>query len=574
MNNRELAEVFEQIADLLEIKGEKVYRIIAYRRGAEAVRTLGRDVKDVWRDKELESIPGVGKAIASKIDELLQTGKLDFYDKLTKEIPAGLIDVLKVGDVGPKKAARFWKELNITSVAQLEKAAKAGKLGELSGMGERSEKRILDSIQSLKRRKNDRVSIGKAWPVAEALLADLRKMPGVKEAETAGSLRRWSETIGDVDLLAAASDPVPVMDAFTSLPRVGRILGKGDTKASVELVDGTRVQLWVHPPERFGTALQYATGSQAHNVKLRELSLKQGLSLSDQAFKAEDGSEILCKSEPEVYERLGLPWVPPELREDRGEVQAAQESELPQLIELKHIRGELHAHTQWSDGGNTVEEMALEAISRKLKYLVITDHSQSLGIANGLSIERLRQQRKEIDKVQNELEKKIKLFQGAEVEILSDGKLDYPDEVLAELDLVIASLHTSLRQPREKVTMRMMSAVTNPHVDMIAHPSGRLIGKRDPADLDIDLILQEAAKHNVILEINANPERLDLNEIHARRALEFGCMLSVTTDAHKPDHLDFRKYGIGIARRAWATPQSVFNSWTPLKVEKWLSNRG
>jgi DNA polymerase (family 10) len=269
MNNRELAEVFNQIADLLEIKGEKIYRILAYRRGAEAFRTLGRDVNDVWRDKALESIPGVGKAIASKVGELLETGKLEFYEKLTKEIPKGLIDVLKVGDVGPKKAARFWKELDITSIAGLEKAAKAGELSQLSGMGERSQKRILESIQSLKRRKDDRISIGDAWPVAEALLAELRIMPGVEEAETAGSLRRWSETIGDVDLLAAVSDPVPVMDAFTSLPNVGRVLGKGETKASVELVDGMRVQLWAHPPERFGTALQYATGSQAHNVKLR-----------------------------------------------------------------------------------------------------------------------------------------------------------------------------------------------------------------------------------------------------------------------------------------------------------------
>src|SRR3990170_4334861 len=457
MNNSEVAEVFDNIADFLEIKGEQIYRVLAYRRGAEAIRNLGRDIHKIWQDEQLEDIPGVGKAISEKIGELLSSGKLEYYERLQAEIPVGLLQVLKVGDVGPKKAARFWKELGIESV---------------------------------------------------------------------------------------------------------------------ELVDGLRVQLWVHPPERFGTALQYATGSQAHNVKLREMALDQGVSLSEHALTREDGSEILCAEEEQVYAALGLPWIPPELREDRGEIQAAVKGALPDLVSLDQVRGELHAHSDWSDGAVSIEAMARGAKERGLRYLIITDHSRSLGVANGLSIERLREQRKELETARRAMGKAFTLLQGAEVEILADGKLDYPDEVLAELDLVIASLHTSLRQSRERVTRRLMNAIQNPHVDLIAHPTGRLIGQREGADLDMESILQAAADHDVILEINANPERLDLNDVFARRALELGCRLAINTDAHRPEHLDFRHYGLGVARRAWATADQVVNCWTAARLKRWAAASG
>lgn len=573
MNNSDVAQVFEDIADLLEVKGEQVYRVLAYRRGAEAIKGLGRDINGIWQEAQLEQIPGVGKAIAGKIDELLGTGTLEFYEKLKAEVPLGLLEVLKVGDVGPKKAARFWKELGITSIKQLEAAGKQGKLAELTGMGERSQARILESIQALKRRQTGRITIGTALPIAEQLLGELQKHPKVKAADAAGSLRRGRESVGDLDLLVSTDDPQAVMSSFLNLPIIGRIRSTGGIKTSVELVDGMRVQVWTHPTERFGTALQYATGSKEHNVRLRGIALSQGLSLSDQAFVREDGGEILCSTEEAVYQTLGMPWIAPELREDRGEIQAAQAGELPKLIEVRNLRGELHTHTTWSDGTRSIAEMAEAARKLGYKFLAITDHSKSLGVANGLTVERVQQQRAEIEKVRKKVGADLLLLHGTEMEILADGTLDYKDEVLAEFDLVIASLHTSLRQPRKKATARLLAAIENPHVDIIAHPTGRLLGERDPADLDMDRILEACLANDAILEINANPQRLDLNDIYARRALEMGIKLAVNTDAHHPDHLQFRSYGITVARRAWATAKDVVNCWTPRQLQKHLAGR-
>jgi DNA polymerase (family 10) len=574
VNNRDVAQVFGNIADLLEIKGEQVYKVLAYRRAAEALGTLGRDVNAIWQEAALETIPGVGKAIAAKIDELLGSGKLEFYEGLVAEVPPGLVDVLKVGGVGPKKAARFWKELGVTSLVDLEIAAKEGRLRSLSRMGERSESKILESIEALRRRQTGRISIGEARPVAQALLRQLRELPGVVQAEPAGSLRRWRETVGDVDLLVAAKEPGEAARAFARFPGIGRVTGLGETKVSAELVDGMRVQLWVHPPERFGSALQYATGSQAHNVRLRELARDRGLSLSEHGFKAKGGKEILCADEAGVYQRLGLPWIPPELREDQGEIQAAQEGRLPDLVVLEDLVGELHSHSDWSDGESTILQMAQAARQSGLDYLVISDHSQSLGVANGLSLERLRQQRKALAEAQGKLGDSIRLLHGAEVEIRADGQLDYPDEILAELDVVTASVHTSLRQKRERVTARMLSAIRNPHVDVIGHPTGRMIGERDPADLDMDAVLQAAAENEVALEINAHPARLDLDDAHARRAVELGCRLAINSDAHNPEGFALREYGVGTARRGWVTAEAVVNTWPLRRLLQWLRGRG
>ena len=574
MNNRDAAQVFYNIADLLEIKGEQIYKVLAYRRAAESILSLGRDLRGVWKEGGLETIPGVGKAIGAKIDELLRTGKLEFYEELKAEVPATLVEVLRVGDVGPKKAARFWKELGITTLDQLERAARDGRLRGLSGMGEKSEARILASIEALRRRQSGRIPIGTARPIAESLLQRLRQAPDVAKAEMAGSLRRWRETVGDLDLIVGATDPDAVMQAVRQFPEIARIKGQGETKFSAELVDGLRVQLWVHPPERFGTALQYATGSQAHNVRLRERALDLGLSLSEHGFKRSDGKEILCAEEAEVYQRLGLPWIPPELREDQGEVQAASAGRLPELVTLEALHGELHSHTDWSDGQNTIEEMARGARSAGLSYLVISDHSQSLGVVNGLTVERLRMQWEAIAEAQHRLGDSILLLRGAEVEIRADGELDYPDEILAALDVVTASVHTSLRQSRERVTARMLSAVRNPHVDVIGHPTGRMVGGRDPAELDLEAVLAAARESGVALEINAHPARLDLKDAHARRAVEMGCRLAINSDAHSPADLELRPYGVATARRGWVGAESVVNAWPRERLLAWLGQRG
>jgi DNA polymerase (family 10) len=571
--NQQVADIFTRIADLLEIKGEVIYKILAYRKAADSLTNLGRDVNDIQREGALTEIPGVGKAIAEKIDELLTTGKLEFLEKLEAEVPPGLVEVLQVPDLGPKKAALFWKQIGVTNLAELEAAAQAGQLRSLPGMGEKSEARILAGIAALRRR-SDRMPLGKAWPFAQSLLALLRAVPGVQAVEVAGSLRRMRATVGDIDLLAAASDSAAVMQAFVSHPEVIRVEGQGETKASVEFSHNLRAQLWVHPPERFGTALQYATGSKDHNVRLRELALKRGLSLSDQAFLKPDGSELLCASEDEVYAMLGLPWIPPELREDRGEVQAALAGELPRLIETGDVRAELHSHSTWSDGTLTIRQMAQAARERGMKILAITDHSASLGVAGGLSVDELKAQRAEIDAVQTELGDSIRLLQGCEVEIRADGTLDFPDEALANLEIVIAALHSSLRQPRDQVTERLLKAMRNPHVDVIAHPSGRLIPNREGADLDMEAVLATAAERGVALEINAHPSRLDLEDIYARRAWQMGIRLAINTDAHSAGDLDMLSFGVATARRGWVQADQVINTWQPERLLSWLRERG
>ena len=573
MDNHELADKFDAIADLLEIKGEEIYRIRAYRRASEGLRSHAVDAQDLQERGELEEIPGVGKAIAEKIDELLRTGDLEFYKRLTAEVPPSLLEVLEVENVGPKKAARFWKELGVETLEDLEAAAREERIREMDGFGAKSEGKILAAIDAYKKRDHARILISDAEGLAVEFVRRIRALEGVVDVEAAGSLRRSRETIGDLDIVVAAKNPQIVIESFLTFPEVQEIRAQGDVKVSVLLSRGLRLQLWVHPPDRFGSALQYATGSQLHNVRLRELAHKQGLSLSEHGFMRDDGIEILCAEEADVYAAIGLPWIPPPLREDRGEIAAALTGDLPELVSTDDVRGELHAHSDWSDGKVSIEEMCKAALDRGLSYLAITDHSRSLGIAGGLSIEDLKKQRVEIDRVQKRMGDDLKILQGAEVEILREGGLDYPDSVLAELDIVIASLHMGLRQPRDKVTARILSAIENPYVDMIGHLTGRLIGRRDPADLDIEPIFRAAADRGVILEINSNPERLDLKDIHVRRAVELGCLTAINTDAHHPDHLDFRPFGIGTARRGWVEGGSVANTWKFKEVEKWLKRK-
>ncbi len=519
-------------------------------------------------------IPGVGKSIAEKIDELMRTGSLQYLQKLEQEVPPGLAEWLQVPGLGPKKVALIWKELRITTLAELTAAAREGKLRKLTGLGEKSEAQILKGIESLARR-SGRVPLGRAWPLAQQIIAALRKVKGVTAAEPAGSLRRMRSTVGDLDILVAARESEPVMETFTTLPGINRVLGKGETKASIEFADGVRAQVWVHPPERFGTALQYATGSKDHNVQLRQLALDKGLSLSEHALTRTDGSgEILCATEGEVYEALALPWIPPELREDRGEVQAARAGKLPKLIEVRDIRADLHTHSTWSDGTLSMLDLSRAAARRGIKVIAFTDHSVGLGMTNGLSMERHAGQQAEIQAVQRQLGNGILVLHATEVEIKADGTLDYPDEFLASLDLVMASLHSTLRQEREKVTQRLIRAIRNPHVDIIGHPTGRLIPDRPGADLDMDAVLAAAAQSGVALEINASPYRLDLEDIYARRAKEMGIPLSINTDAHSEADLDLLPFGVALARRAWLAAEDVINTWPTDRLLDWLRKRG
>ena len=573
MNNVELAQTFEKIADLLEIKGEVIYVTLAYRRAAESLRTLGQEA-DVYRTSQpLTSIPGVGKAISEKITELLDTGKLGFLEKLEAEVPVSLLEILEVPDVGPKKVALFWKQAGITSLNELEMAAQERQLRSLPGMGEKSEQRILEGIAALRRRSH-RMTLGVARPIGLRWIEWLRAQPCVQQAEFAGSLRRWRSTIGDLDLVAACEDSTALMAAFTSHPEVDRVLGQGGNKSSIELKSGLKLQLWIQPAANFGSLLQFVSGSKEHNVHLRELALKQGWSLSERGLTGTDGELVSYPEEELLYQALGLPWIAPELREDRGEIQAGQVGKLPVLLQTAALKAELHSHTTWSDGVSSIREMAQAARLRGLNVLAITDHSASLGIAGGLTAADLLKQRVEIDQVQKEMGSEILLLQGAEVEIKADGTLDYPDEVLAWLDIVIASLHVSLRQPRNEITERLLKAMRNPQVDIIGHPTGRLLPNREGADLDMDAVLQTAKEHGLALEINANPARLDLDEVYARRAAEMGIPLSINTDAHSPRDLDLREYGVSVARRAWVEPEAVINTWPAEKITAWLKSRG
>lgn len=574
MNNKQLADTFTLIADLLEIKGEVIFKTIAYRKAAESLIGLSRDASEYSKEKTLLEIPGVGKAIAEKIDELLATGKLEFLEKLKKEVHPDLAMWMKVPSLGPKKIAMISKELKITSLADLEKAAKAGKLKNLPGMGAKSETAILEGLASLSRR-TGRISVGKALPLANEIITALKKVKGVVDAQPAGSLRRMRSTVGDLDILVASKDSTAVMEAFVKLPRISRVLGKGDIKSSVEFSDGVRAQVWVHPPEKFGTALQYSTGSKDHNVQLRQLALDNGLSLSEHSFlNVKTKKEIFCATEEEVYKTLGLQWIPPELREGRDEIALAKANKLPKLIEVKDIKSNLHMHSTYSDGALSMLDMTKAAIKRGLKVIVFSDHSVSLGVANGLSIERHKQQAAEIKKLQKQFGDEITILHSSEVEIKADGSLDYPDEFLASLDLVVASLHSSLRQPREKITERLLNAVNNPHVDIIGHPTGREIPDREGADLDMEQIFKAAAKSGVAMEMSASPYRLDLDDHHARRASELGVLLSINTDAHSEEDYDMLPYGVAIARRAGLTKDDVINTWSTKKLLDWLKNRG
>ncbi|HCB48898.1 MAG TPA: DNA polymerase/3'-5' exonuclease PolX, partial [Chloroflexi bacterium] len=466
----------------------------------------------------------------------------------------------------------IYDSLGITTLEELAEAAEGGRLKDLPGLGAKSEARIITGIRALELHGDDRVLLGEAWPVAHQILDELKTLPGVKQAAVAGSLRRMRETIGDVDILVAAEDSQPIMAWFREMKNVESVLGSGPTKSSVLLLSGLQVDLRVLPAERWGTLLSYFTGSKNHNVRLRELALKQDLSLNEHGFTPiQGGPELLCATEEEVYATINMPYIPPVLREDRGEIEAALEDRLPVPVDLADIIADLHTHTTRSDGRMSVLEMARAAKERNLEYIVVSDHSISLGIANGLSEERLREQAWEIKEADEIMGPDFRILHGTEMEIKADGSLDYPDDVLAELDFVIASLHTGLRQSREQVMSRLLTAVENPHVDMIAHPTGRLMPDRRPADVDMEALLKAANRTGTIMEINANPQRLDLRDKHARLARELGVRLAINTDAHVDEHFAFMLFGVATAQRGWVTKDDVVNTWPVDKLMTYVN---
>ncbi|HLY28408.1 MAG TPA: DNA polymerase/3'-5' exonuclease PolX [Aggregatilineales bacterium] len=572
LTNQQVADIFDTIADMLQLKGEIIHRVMAYRRAAESIRELPRDLRAVAAEGKLQEIDGIGKTLEEKIQEMLDTGHLKFYDELQQEVPPSLVEILRINGVGPKKAMLFYKELGIKTVDELKAAAEGDKLAGLPGVGPKSAKKILEGIASLAAT-TERVRIDLALVAAERLLRNLLTAPGALQGHVGGSIRRGRATIGDIDLLVASQDAEPIMQAFITDEQVGRVAAHGPTKSSVELVNGRLCDLRVLPPERYGTALVYFTGGQAHNIHLRALAQERDLTLNEWAFTRPDGSEILCATEEEVYRTLDLQYIPPEMREDRGEIEAAAAGKIPRLIEIGDIRSDLHMHTNWSDGKLSVREMAEAARSHGLLHIVITDHSQSLGVANGLTVERLRAQRQEIRQVDSEMGPGFRVFQGVELEIRTDGQLDYPDEILAELDVVVASLHSGLRQDRAQVTERLLTAIRNPNVDIIGHPRGQLIPDRPGADLDMDAVFAAAKETGTVLEINANPHRLDLDDAHARRAVEMGVMLSIDTDSHAPGEFDVLRYGIMTARRAWVRPENVINTWPTEHFIRWMQSK-
>lgn len=563
-----LADLFNRIAILLEIKGEDRFKINAYRRVAESLEKETRDIFELYREGKLMEIPGVGKAIAQKISEILESGKLEFYQRLTSEIPEKLIYLREVPEMGPKRIKTVWEKLGIDSVDKLEQAARQGKLRDLPGFGPKVEQKILDAILAIKeRRLNRRFPLGEGWKLSELVTGRLSRCNGVVMSSPAGSLRRMKDTIGDLDILVAAKTEAAdeVIRAFTELDMVEEVMLSGPTKTSVRFKDDLQCDLRIVEPSRWGTALQYFTGSQQHNVLLREVALKNNLSLSEYAVTDKaSGREIVCASEEEVYRILGMSWIPPEIREGTIEIKLALKDGLPRLVELGDIKGDLQMHSTYSDGRRSIREMAEKALLLGRSYILVTDHSQGLGVARGLSIERLRNQWREIDKLNEEFEGKLVILKGAEVEVKADGTLDYPDDVLGQLDVVVASIHSSLRQDKDRLTERYLKAVTHPLVHILAHPTGRLFGVREGANADWDIIFNAAASCKTFLEINAHPSRLDLSERHIRQAHALGCRFVVSTDAHDLHEEDYMIFGVSQARRAWLEARDIVNT-LPLK---------
>jgi len=562
MKNRDIALMFDRIAALLEIKGENKFKIIAYRRAAENISSLGKELGDLDDYDGLTDIPGIGKAIAAKIMELLSTGRLHFYEELITEVPESLLDLADIPELGPKRVRLLWEKLGITGVDQLERAAIRHDLLQLEGFGEKMEAKILSGIRKSKKHSlSGRIPLGKAWNEASDIIEALKRNEFITKVSAGGSLRRMKDMVGDIDILAVSCDADKAMKFFASMDVVDEVLVGGPTKTSVRTRSGIQVDLRVIKPDSWGTGLQYFTGSQEHNVRMRELAIDNGFSLSEYCLRSlSDGKETFFDTEEELYRFLGLTYIPPELRQGRGEIELARENMLPDLVEEGNIKGDLQCHTDRSDGAASLEEVAISAIGRGLDYFLVTDHSHGLGITGGVSSGDLVEQGKEIDSLNGKYGKAIRILKGVEVEVKADGTLDLDETTLASLDLVVAAVHTSLGQEREKITDRFLRAIENPYVHIFAHPTGRLVGERDGAAADWERVFRAAAASGTVLEINATPQRLDLPDNLIRLAKKYGCRFAIDSDAHDPRYIGSLFFGIGMARRAGLTGGDIVNT--------------
>ncbi len=581
MKNQELAKIFYAIADYLKMD-DVPFKPAAYRRAAMSLENLEENIDEIYKRgglPALEEIPGVGKSIAEKIEEFIKTGKIKYYEKLKKREPFDIEELSAVEGLGPKRAKFLYKKLGIRNLADLEKAAKAHKIASLPGFGDKQEKNILEGIEFLKRSKG-RILLGRTIPLAEDFLKRLKSLKEVSQISLAGSIRRMKETIGDIDILIAAGGSFEkssktIMDFFISQPEAVKVWGRGPTRSSIRIKEGLDVDLRIVPLESYGAALQYFTGSKEHNIAIRRIAVEKGYKLNEYGlFKGQ--KKIAGFSEEEIYNILGFPFFPPEIREDNGEIDAALNNKLPNLIGYKDIKADLHCHSEWDGGENSILEIAEEMEKMGYSYFGISDHTKFLKIENGLDEKELFLQRIEINKLNKKFEKqgkKIKILQGIEANILNDGSLDINEKALEKLDYVIAGVHSNLKMAKEEMTKRIIKAMQNPYVNIISHPTGRIIRRRDEYQLDFRRILTAAKELNVALEINSSPERLDLKDVYIREAKKQGVKMIINTDAHQIDHIKNIKYGIAQARRGWAEKKDIINSWPLEKFLEFVKNK-
>lgn len=560
MTNLQISYIFANIADMLEIKGENIYKIRAYRKASRIIKKFPVELEDFTEKFEPESIPGIGKALSEKIQEIISTGKCKYYERLKREVPEDLIKMLKIPGLGPKRVRTIYNVLGVDTIAQLEKSAKKDKLRELPGFGVKTQQSILKGIKMLKQGA-DKIELPVALELGEYVVSNLRTLPEVENISLVGSVRRRKEVVRDIDILIASYFPERVINAFINLPECDKVVTISDTKASIISNLGIRVNIVVVTLQSFYSALQYYTGSRKHNLKLRSKAVRKGIYFN--ILNKNRGIKNYPKSEREVYKNIGLEYITPELREDRGEIEAAFNKKLPKLLKKEDIRGDLHIHSDFSDGTSTIDEMVIAAKKMGYEYIAITDHSKSLKIARGLSEKRLKSQLEYIDNINEQMDD-FKVLTGIEVDILLDVSLDFSDEILKKLDVVIASIHTGFRQDKDLITKRLITACKNPYVDIIAHPTGRLLTRRPAYNVDIDRFLEAAAKTGTILEINSSPQRLDLNDFLVKKAKNLGIKIAINTDAHSQDSLRDMMYGVWVARRGWLEKRDVINT-LPLK---------
>ena len=564
MLNLDIARIFAEIADIFEVKGENPFKIRAYRRAAMTIESLTQDLKVIAERggvKELKKIPGVGDAIAKKIVEIAKTGDCKSHIERKQEVPPSLLELLAIPRVGPKTLAKLHAELEIGSIEDLEEAAKSHKLEELSGLGAKVEENILKGIEQY-RRYQGRALLSTALPYAKSIVNELKKLDAVEKIIIAGSLRRMRETVGDIDILVVSKSPEEVMDTFTSLDGVEDVIAKGETKSSI-VIQGMDVDLRVVGAESFGAAAHYFTGSKHHNIRIRELGVRKGLKINEYGIFRGD-KKIGGKNEEDVFKNVGLAYIPPELREDHGEVEAAKAGRIPKLIEVSDLKGDLHVHTRWSDGKNSIEEMAETAISLGYEYIAVADHSPAVGIAGGMSEEKIAERQVEIDKLNKRFDDediKFRVLSASEVDIKSDFSMDYTDDILKELDVVVGAIHSKFSQDRETMTKRIITAMENPNVDIIAHPTGRILRKREPYEVDMEKLMETAKDTGTILELNSFPNRLDLKDVHCRMAKDYGVFVAISTDSHDAMQMGtVIKYGVATARRGWLEAKDVVNT--------------